>query len=292
MKLDTIPESELILNHDGSIFHLHLRPEALADTVILVGDPERVSLVAEHFDRIESQTANREFVSKTGTYKQHRITALSTGIGTDNIDIVLTELDALANVDFKTRTVKNSHRQLNILRLGTCGAIQPDIPLGTILMSDISIGFDGLLNFYARRNEVCRLDLEHAFVSHMQWNPQLPDPYFIPASEALIKLFSDKVMHGVTISAPGFYGPQGRVVRLQLADPLLIQKVESFRYKQLRITNFEMEGSAIAGLAALLGHQAATICCVIANRHLHHVDTDYKPAVKRMIKLALDTITN
>lgn len=291
MELDIIPKSELIINTDRSIFHLHIKPEELADTVILVGDPDRVNMLADCFDSIEAQSANREFVSKTGLYKQKRVTALSTGIGTDNIDIVLNELDALANVDFDTRRIKSTHRSLQILRLGTCGALQADIPLGAMLMSDISIGFDGLLNFYARRDEVSINNIEQAFVEHMSWSNRLPAPYFVPSSKKLIDKFGDSVIHGLTISAPGFYGPQGRVVRLPLADPDWLPKIESFRYQGLRITNFEMEGSAIAGLSLLLGHEAATLCCVIANRYLHDMNTDYKSAVKSMVEKALDIIT-
>jgi uridine phosphorylase len=285
-----IPESELIINDDGSIFHLHLRPGEIADTVILVGDPARVDVIAGYFDRIELSSANREFVAKTGYLGSQRLTVLSTGIGTDNIDIVLTELDALVNVDFATRTVKPAHQTLRILRLGTSGALHADIPLGSLLMSDISIGFDGLLNFYANRNTVSLMDMEKAFMQHLNWNRQLAEPYFVPASNKLVELFGDAVLHGVTVSAPGFYGPQGRVVRLAIAMPDLLEKIESFRYNGLRITNFEMESSAVAGLSLLLGHQAATICTIIANRYLQNMNTDYKIAVKKMIEIALEKL--
>ena len=286
-----ISESELIINSDGSIFHLHLRPEDIADKIILVGDPERVGMVAGYFDKIENESSNREFVSKTGHIGTDRITVLSTGIGTDNIDIVLTELDALANIDFATRTVKPEHKTLQILRLGTSGGLHPDIPIGSILMSDISVGFDGLLNFYAGRNNVGLLQIEKAFTDHMGWSPQLPAPYFVSSSEKLIDLFGKDVLHGITVSAPGFYGPQGRVVRLQLCDPDWLSKIESFRYENMRITNFEMEGSAIAGLSLLLGHEAATICSIIANRYLKEMNTDYKAAVKKMVEKALEKLT-
>lgn len=286
----TIPASELIINSDGSIFHLHLKPEDLADTVILVGDPGRVDLVASYFDSVELTRANREFVTKTGTYKGKRLTVLSTGIGTDNIDIVVTELDALVNVDFVTRTEKEERTELTLLRLGTSGAIQPDIPVGTFVMSDVSIGFDGLLNFYEGRNEVCLLDYEKAFIEHMQWLPQLAAPYFVESSETLTQLFGKDVMHGMTISSPGFYGPQGRVVRIPLADPNQNEKIESFAYNGRKITNFEMESSALAGLSKLLGHEASTICTIIANRHLKTANSDYKPFVVKMIGMALDKL--
>jgi len=285
-----IPSSELIINSDGTIFHLHLRQEDIADTVILVGDPARVDMIAGYFDKIEVEKANREFVTKTGYIGKHRLSVLSTGIGTDNIDIVMTELDALVNIDFASRTVKPEHRSLRILRLGTSGALHADIPLGSILMSDISVGFDGLLNFYANRDNISLKEMEKAFVEHMDWSEQLAKPYFVPASEMFVNLFGKDVLHGVTISAPGFYGPQGRVVRLGLADPDLLTKIESFRYNNLKITNFEMEGSAIAGLSLLLGHQAATICTIIANRYLKDMNTNYKDAVKKMIEKALEKL--
>ena len=286
----TIPASELIINSDGSIFHLHIKPEELADTIILVGDPGRVEMVSAYFDSVETSSANREFVSKTGLYKGKRFTALSTGIGTDNIDIVVTELDALVNVDFKTRTEKEERTELKILRLGTSGAVQSDIPIGSFIMSDISIGFDGLLNFYEGRNEVCMLDYEDAFIKHMGWLKQLPAPYFVESSEMLIDLFGDDVVHGMTISAPGFYGPQGRVVRIPLADSQQNEKIESFLYKGKRIANFEMESSAIAGLAKLLGHEASTICTIIANRDNKTANSDYKPYVEQMVEMALNKL--
>jgi uridine phosphorylase len=285
-----IPSSELIINSDGSIFHLHLRPEDIADTVILVGDPARVDTTAAYFDKIEVEKANREFVTKTGHIGKTRLSVLSTGIGTDNIDIVMTELDALVNVDFDSRTVKPQHHSLRILRLGTSGALHRDIPLGSIIMSDISVGFDGLLNFYANRDSVSLQAMEQAFIEHTNWSERLAAPYFVPASETLVNLFDKDVIHGITISAPGFYGPQGRVVRLGLADPDLLSKIELFRYNDMRINNFEMESSAIAGLSLMLGHQAATICTAIANRYLKEMNTDYKYFVKKMIEKAIEKI--
>lgn len=286
----TIPSSELIINDDGSIFHLHLKPEQLADTVILVGDPGRVALVAEHFDSIECRVQNREFNTVTGTYKGKRMTVLSTGIGIGNIDISVVELDALANIDFATRQEKPEKRRLNLVRLGTSGAIQPDIKVGEVVFSRTSLGFDGLLNYYAGRDEVCDLDLEKAFVEHTGWNPQLPAPYFIDADKELFELFKDSTREGITIAAPGFYAPQGRWVRIQPQDPELNAKIERFEYAGRRITNFEMEGSALAGLAALMGHRAATICTIIAQRIALDACTDYKPFVKRMIQMALDKL--
>ena len=286
----TIPSSELIINDDGSIFHLHLTPDQIADTVILVGDPGRVALVAEHFDEIECRVSNREFNTVTGTYKGKRMSVLSTGIGIGNIDISVTELDALANIDFATRQEKAEKRQLTLVRLGTSGAIQPDIKVGEVVFSRTSLGFDGLLNYYAGRNEVCDLEIEKAFVEHTGWNPQLPAPYFIDADKTLYEHFKDVTREGITIAAPGFYAPQGRWVRLQPQDLKLNEKIESFEFEGRKITNFEMEGSALAGLAALMGHRAATICTIIAQRIALDACTDYKPFVKKMIQTALDKL--
>ncbi|MBR4149233.1 MAG: nucleoside phosphorylase [Rikenellaceae bacterium] len=286
----TIPSSELIINDDGSIFHLHLKPEQLADTVLLVGDPGRVEMVASYFDNQECRVANREFATITGTYKGKRMSVISTGIGTDNIDIVVTELDALANIDFATRQVKPELRQLTLVRLGTSGAIQPDIKVGTAVFSRSSVGFDGLLNYYKGRNKVCDLAIEKAFIEHTGWDELLPKPYFIDADKTLFELFRDTTMEGITISAPGFYAPQGRWVRLEPADKDLNAKIESFRFGERRITNFEMEGSALAGLAALMGHRAATICTIIAQRIALDVETDYKVYVRQMVEMALDRL--
>ncbi|MCD8185743.1 MAG: nucleoside phosphorylase [Rikenellaceae bacterium] len=287
----TIRASELILNADGSVFHLHLRPEQLADRIILVGDPARVEVVASYFDRIESRTAHREFVSATGTYRGTRLTVLSHGIGADNIDIVMTELDTLVNVDFQTRTVREQKKKLYMLRLGTCGALQPNLRIGDRVLAEISIGFDGLLNFYAGCKKVCDLSMEGTFVEHMKWSSRLAMPYFVRSSSFLNQLFAGCSIPGITISAPGFYGPQGRVVRLALADPEMNGKLETFRYGEKRILNYEMESSALAGLAALLGHEATTLCTVIAQRIQGDSEPDYTPHVQRMIELALDKIT-
>lgn len=285
------PESELIINADGSCFHLHLKPEQLADKVILVGDPGRVETVAAHFDTRECEVASREFRTITGTYHGKRITVQSTGIGCDNIDIVLNELDTLANVDYKTRTENDVHRQLTIVRIGTCGGLQPYTPSGSFIASVKSIGFDGLLNFYAGRNEVCDLQCEAAFKQHMDWNPQLADPYTIDADTELIeRIAADDMVRGITIACGGFYGPQGRELRIPLADPHQNEKVEAFEYGGLRITNFEMESSAVAGLAALLGHKAMTCCMVIANRYAQKMNTEYKSSIDDLIVKVLDRI--
>ena len=287
--------SELIINEDGSIFHLHVKPEQLADRIILVGDPGRVNTVASHFDTKECEVESREFHTITGTYKGKRITVLSTGIGCDNIDIVINELDALANIDFKERIDKPEHRTLTIVRIGTCGGLQPEAPLGTFIASVKSIGFDGLLNYYAGRNDVCDLELEKAFVEHMNWCPQKGAPYVANANASLIEQVAGKEMlRGITIACGGFYGPQGRQVRLGIQDPDQNQKVESFRYQtpggELKICNFEMESSALAGLSSLLGHRAMTCCMVIANRYAKEMNTEYKNSIDNLIQLVLDRI--
>lgn len=287
-----IPSSELIINADGSIFHLHLKPEQLADVVILVGDPGRVAMIAEYFDTKECEVSNREFLTVTGSYKGKRMTVMSTGIGIGNIDICVTELDALANIDFETRQVKDSFRQLTLVRLGTSGAIQRDIEVGEVVFSRTSLGFDGLLSYYAGRDTVCDLELERAFEEHTEWYGKLPAPYFVNADNSLFELFKDSTREGITIAAPGFYAPQGRWVRLQPHDLKLNEKIESFKFGERRITNFEMEGSALAGLAALMGHRAATICTIIAQRVAKDACTDYKPFVRRMIEMALDKLAS
>ena len=284
-------ESELILNQDGSVFHLHVKPEQLAHKVILVGDPGRVSLVASHFTDIEMEVQSREFHSITGKFQGKRITVASTGIGCDNIDIVVNELDALVNIDFATRTEKAEKTSLEIVRIGTCGGLQEYTPVGTFIVSEKSIGFDGLLNFYAGRNEVCNLALEDAFTKHMHWNPQLCAPYVIEADEELTnRIGGDDMVHGITIACGGFYGPQGRQLRIPLADTDQNAKVESFEYEGMHITNFEMESSALAGLSKLLGHKATTCCMVIANRLIKEANTGYKSTIDNLIKEVLERI--
>lgn len=284
-------ESELIINPDGSVFHLHLRPEQLADKVILVGDPGRVETVAAHFDSRECDIASREFHTVTGTYKDKRITVLSTGIGCDNIDIVMNELDALANIDFETRYEKENTKSLEVVRIGTCGGLQPNTPEGTYIASAKSIGFDGLLNFYAGRNEVCDLAFEKAFTEHMHWNPQLCAPYVIDSNPELFeRIAADDMVRGVTIACGGFFGPQGRELRIPLADPHQNEKVESFEYEGWKITNFEMESSALAGLSSLMGHRATTCCMVIANRLAKKANANYKNSIDGLIQVVLDRI--
>lgn len=289
----TIPPSELILNDDGSVFHLHMRPEELADTVLLVGDPDRSSMIASYFDRVESSSASREFRCHTGTLNNVRLSVVSTGIGCDNIDIVLTELDALANVDFGSRTVKPAaeRRSLRILRLGTSGAVQPDIQLGDMVMSGISGGIDGLLNFYEGSDGVCDREIEKAFVQQTRWGERLARPYFVRNDPGLIDRFRDCAIEGLTLSAPGFYAPQGRVVRLPLADAGYLEHIERFEYNGLRVSNFEMESSAIAGLAALMGHRALTVCTIIAQRVAGDSKPDYAGYVRRMVETALMKLT-
>jgi len=285
------PPSELIINDDGSCFHLHLRPEQLADKVILVGDPGRVDLVAQHFETQEYEVSSREFHTITGTYHGKRITVLSTGIGCDNIDIVVNELDALANIDFNTRTEKDAHRTLTLVRIGTCGGLQPETPIGTFVASVKSIGFDGLLNYYAGRNEVCDLALEEAFKQHMDWSPLKGAPYVAIADQDLIQqIAGNDMVKGITIACGGFYGPQGRKLRAPIQDPDQNQKIESFRFKELKICNFEMESSALAGLSSLLGHRAMTCCMVIANRYAQEMNTGYKNQIDDLIQIVLERI--
>ncbi|WP_298453962.1 nucleoside phosphorylase [uncultured Prevotella sp.] len=286
-------ESELIINADGSIFHLHVKPEQLADKIILVGDPGRVALVASHFETKECDVESREFHTITGTYKGKRIMVTSTGIGCDNIDIVMNEIDALANIDFKTRKEKENMRQLEIVRIGTCGGLQPYTPVGTYICSEKSVGFDGLLNFYEGRNAVCDLAMEKALLNHLGWSGNMcaPAPYVIDADKELVERISNKDMvRGVTVACGGFFGPQGRQLRIPLADPRQNEKIKSFEYNGYKITNFEMESSALAGLARLLGHKATTCCMVIANRIAKQANTGYKNKIDDLIKTVLERI--
>ncbi len=287
------PPSELIINEDGSVFHLHLKPEQLADKVILVGDPGRVALVASHFDNKECEIESREFKSITGSYQGKRITVLSTGIGCDNIDIVMNELDALVNINFQTREENDTLRSLELVRIGTCGGLQPHTPVGTFVCSQKSIGFDGLLNFYAGRNEVCDLALEEAFVKHMGWkgNQCIAHPYVIDCNEEMLeRIAQDDMVRGITIAAGGFFGPQGRELRIPLADPHQNEKIENFKFGELQICNFEMESSALAGLARLMGHRATTVCMVIANRLIKEANTGYKNSIDTLIETVLERI--
>ena len=285
--------SELIINEDGSVFHLHLKPEQLADKIILVGDPGRVDMIASYFDSIECSVSNREFRTVTGCYKSKRISVQATGIGCDNIDIVMNEIDALANIDFITRKLKPQFRKLDIVRIGTCGGLQPYTPLGTYLCSVKSIGFDGLLNYYGGSAEVCDIDFERAFCEYMQWSERKPAPYVVdPDTELLERITAgdDSMVPGVTIACGGFYGPQGRVLRIPLSDPEQNSKIENFEYNGYKITNFEMESSAVAGMAKLLGHSAMTVCLVIANRYAKEMNTDYHSLMEQLVIKVLDRI--
>lgn len=287
------PPSELLINDDGSVFHLHVKPEQLADKVILVGDPGRVPMIAAHFERVEFEVSSREFCTSTGVYKGKRITVTSTGIGCDNVDIVMNELDALANIDFQTREEKRTFRQLELVRIGTCGGLQPNTPVGTFICSQKSIGFDGLLNFYAGRNEVCDLELEKAFLNHTGWTGNMcaPAPYVIDADAELSdRIAQGDMVRGVTIAANGFFGPQGRELRIPLADPKQNDKIEAFEYRGYKITNFEMESSALAGLSRLMGHKATTVCMVIANRLIKEANTGYRNTIDTLIQTVLERI--
>jgi uridine phosphorylase len=286
-----IEPSELILNPDGSIFHLHLQPGQIAKDIILVGDPGRVEMIADFFDEIEVNVQNREFVTVTGKYKGKRITVLSTGIGTDNIDIVINELDALVNIDLVTREIKETKTSLNLIRIGTSGALQGDIPVDAFLASRKAIGFDGLMNFYARREEIADLAFENAFKTYTNWNSLLASPYVVDCDIDLYNKITDsEFVSGITISAPGFYGPQGRELRLNIVDRQINDKIELFRFMDMKITNYEMECSAIYGLSKLLGHQALTLCIIIANRITRNASIDYKPVMKRLVNKILDKL--
>ncbi|MBF6628352.1 MAG: nucleoside phosphorylase [Proteiniphilum sp.] len=285
-----IPESELIINSDGSAFHLHITPEQLSDKIVMMGDPDRVTMTAGYFDSIECDVTSREFHTVTGMYQGKRITALSHGIGTDNIDIVLTELDALANIDFTTRMVKESFRQLTMIRVGTSGGMQTHCPVGSYVVSEKSIGFDGLIHYYANSRSVCEEDFEDAFQKHVNWSPFHCSPYVVSADEELVDRIGYDMIRGVTISAIGFYGPQGRHVRLGLADPDLNARIESFRFGEYSITNYEMESSAIAGLGRMMGHKAMTVCAIIANRVALESNANYKGSTEDLIKIVLDRI--
>lgn len=288
-----IKESELIINPDGSIFHLHLKPGQIADTVILVGDQGRVDMIAGFFDEIEHSVQNREFKTVTGWYKDRQLSVVSTGIGTDNIDIVVNELDALVNIDLKTRKMKKDITCLNLIRIGTSGSLQENVPVNSYVISKKSIGFDGLLNFYEGRNIIADLEFEQTLLYHTQWDELLPKPYVVDCSDQLCEILSGKeTISGVNISAPGFYGPQGRVLRIPLADPNLNEKIESFDYLGQKITNYEMESSAIYGLSKLLGHEAITICLIIANRVTKDASEDYHAKMKHMVKYVLDKLAD
>jgi uridine phosphorylase len=286
-----IKSSELILNPDGSIFHLHLKPENIAKNIILVGDPGRVQTISEYFDSVEFKVSNREFTTATGTYKNKRISVISTGIGTDNIDIVINELDALVNIDLEKKLIKKKHTSLNFIRLGTSGALQADIPVNSYVASTKAIGFDGLLNFYSGRSSISDYEFEKAFTKHTSWSDSISSPYVVDAdSELLKKIAVENIIPGITISAPGFYGPQGRELRLPVTDPELNNKISSFRFNNMKITNYEMECSGIYGLSKLLGHKAITICAIIANRLTGKANENYYQVINNLVKIVLDRI--
>ena len=286
----TIPASELIINNDGSIFHLHVRPDQIATTILLCGDPKRVDLIASHFDTIECDISSREFHTITGTYRGKRLSCVSHGIGCDNIDIVVTELDALVNIDFETRQEKPEHTTLTLVRIGTSGGLQECSPVGSYVVAAKSMGFDGLLNYYEVPDGIFDLDIETAFCNHVGWNRRLPAPYVVSADPELVNRIGHDMVKGITIAAPGFYGPQGRYVRARPADMELNSKIQSFRYNEWQITNFEMESSALAGMSALLGHKAMTVCAIIAGRVSHNMNTEYKGSIEGLIKIVLERI--
>ncbi|HOY38856.1 MAG TPA: nucleoside phosphorylase [Bacteroidales bacterium] len=286
-----IADSELILNTDGTIFHLHLLPHQIADDILLVGDQGRVDMISKHFEKLETRVQNREFVTQTGVYNGKRITVISTGIGTDNIDIVVNELDALVNIDMQSRTEKPEKKSLNFIRIGTSGGMQPYLNAGDFLVSDTAIGFDGLLNFYHDSQRVCRSDYEESLISYLNYHTALPRPYVVDADKTMIDMLGEGLHHGVTISAPGFYGPQGRELRLGLVDPDINSKISAYRFGKEKITNYEMESSAIFGLSKMLGHKAVTVCVIIASRFNKTALPDYKPKVEELVQLVLDRIT-
>lgn len=289
--MKVIPPSELIINPDGTVFHLHLLPSQLTDRVILVGDPARVNMVASFFDTTDFEVQSREFHTIGGTYNGKPIMCLSHGIGPDNIDIVINELDALANIDFATREVRSHHRQLTLVRIGTSGALQPELRLGTPVIAEKSIGFDGVLNYYAGRNEVADLDFEHAFCEAVGWNPLWAKPYVVDADAELVEQIGrDDMVRGNTISAVGFYGPQGRELRLPLSNPDLNRLIEEFRHNGRKVTNYEMESAPLQGLGRLMGHRAMTVCSIIANRMNSDANPNYKTAVRDLIATVLERI--
>ena len=287
-----ISESEFIINNDGSVFHLHLKPGQVSEYIILVGDHKRVDMVASLFDKdsIECDVSNREFHTITGRYKGNRVSCVSHGIGAGNIDIVLNELDALFNIDFETREIKEELTSLTLVRIGTSGGLQPFCPVGSYVVSEKSIGFDGVLNYYSIPYGAIDMEFEYNLTKYLEWNNRLPRPYVVDADEELVNKISEGLVKGVTISAPGFYGPQGRFLRLMSVDPFMNKKIADFEYKGYKITNFEMESALVAGLAKLLGHKAVTVCDIIAGRVDKTMNTEYKGSMEKLVKLILDRI--
>jgi uridine phosphorylase len=292
MEKRKIENSELVLTEEGQVYHLHLKPGEIADTIFLVGDPGRVKLMSSLFDSVEIRVENREFVTHTGYFGGKRVSVLSTGIGTDNIDIVVNELDTLVNIDMEQRTVKDELRSLDLVRLGTSGALHADTDPGSVIVAEIAGGLDNLMHFYAGLDRFADIGLGTAFAEHMHWNPDNSSPYFIQASEKLVrKITREEYFRGITLSAPGFYAPQGRSLRLDIQDPDYVEKISSFRYGSYRINNFEMEGSALYGLASRLGHQALTVCIALANRSTGKFITDYQVYIKKLLAEVLESAT-
>lgn len=287
-----IPSTELILHPDGSIYHLKIRPDQLAKTIILVGDPQRVEKVSKHFDSIEHKVSNREICTHTGYLNKKHLTVMSTGMGTDNIDIVLNELDALVNIDLKTRQVKAEHTRLNLVRLGTSGALQPNIPLNSFIVSDYGIGLDGLLNFYEEITPVVEQDMTNEFINFTSWPDFFARPYIVKSVPWIQGLKGDEFIHGITATAPGFYGPQGRLLRLPLKQAEIFDRIKQFEVNNTKIVNFEMETSALYGLGKLFGHNPLTVCVAIANRENQDYNQNYKTAINKLIELLLEKISN
>lgn len=287
-----LPESELIINADGSIYHLHLLPEQIANDIIVVGDPQRVDVISSRFDSVEHRIVNREFVTHTGYLNGKRLTVLATGIGTDNIDIVFNELDALVNVDLQSRVIKNNHHSLNVVRIGTSGALQADIPVDSFVFSEFGLGMDGLLNFYENSKLAINEDITEEFINQTNYPVTLAKPYIVQASDSLKTRIGKDIIKGITATASGFYGPQGRALRLNPAINNLNDKLRDFRFNEHRITNFEMETSALYGLGKMLGHNAATVCAIIANRFSKTFSKDYKKSVSNLIDLVLTRLTS
>ncbi|MAC95607.1 MAG: phosphorylase [Flavobacteriales bacterium] len=285
-----IHPSELVLNPDGSIYHLKLQPEQIGRKIIVAGDPGRIKSISAHFDRIDHIVENREFVTHTGIYKNQKVSAIATGIGTDNIDIVLNELDALVNIDLEKREIKNEQTELEIVRIGTCGSIQEDVPADEVVVSTHAFGLDGLLNFYAFEMNAEEQKIHSEIIQQTNWNKKMNVPYLVAGSSNLIQRIGKNYHHGITVTAPGFYAPQGRELRLKLRVPDVNEKLRAFKYKDFRIVNYEMETSALYGLSSLLGHQACTVCAVVANRYANSFSKDYKPVINQLIKEVLDNL--
>jgi len=285
-----LASSELVLNDDGSIYHLHLKPENIGDKIILVGDPGRVEKVSSLFDSIDFRMSNREFITHTGYYKGQRITALSTGIGIGNIDIVVNELDALANINLQTRTINEKTKSLKLVRIGTSGGLQEELEVGSFILSKMACGFDGLIHYYRDGIKVCNREMEQSFIKHTSWDSRRPVPYFIESSDVLFNLLNHNVFSGITLTSPGFYGPQGRILRLPVTDPELNDKIHSFSSNGMKIMNYEMESSALFALSKLLGHESVTICAIIANRLSRKFIRDYEPVIEDLLKFTLEGI--